>query len=129
MGYLLEKLSTYLAEEGGPDIFIDILPETPDKLICLREFTGFRVLQGEGAIRNVQVLVRSSADNPSWARTKAWGLYNKLKNDEHIIDSREEEEEGFWGMVVINQTPFKMGLDINNRACYGFNLTVGNNDE
>ncbi len=134
MDDLLTKISDFLyrrelIEGEGVDLFIDNIPSTPDQVVCIVEYPGGGPLPGGGAARNFQVSARSSRDNPSWARIKAWQLYNRLCPPELIIDDRYDEYEGYhedylWGVFRARQTPIRLYTDDNGRPTYGFNMIV-----
>ena len=74
MAELLEEIVDYLiansiAVADGTDIFRDYRPDKPDKTITLQEYAGpGAVKYADGAARRFQVSVRSSFDEPGWAK-------------------------------------------------------------
>ena len=131
MSDVLSEIISFLKNEGvvsgeGTDTFIDFRPETPDQVISLFEYPGLgRLNGGVGAVRSVQISVRSPKHDPLWAKNKAWEIYNELCLPEKILDTRSSEyvtQESFWGVIEPRQTPFKILLDDNARTIYGFNI-------
>jgi hypothetical protein len=124
---LLLDIAEFLIEAGlcegdGLDIFRDFIPEEPDSLVALLEYSGSPTLMVDPAShRSVQVTVRDkSADT---ARETALEIY-KL-----FVDKRDETGKihftpNRWGQMYLRQTPFKYKTDGNGRVYYGFNLGV-----
>lgn len=114
-------VSKGLAEGDGIDCFRDFSPEEPDDVIVLYEYTGAPVVNFTEVVhRSVQVTVRStSADS---ARSKALELFQSLevKDTARRVDFTKER----FGQVSLRQPPFKIKLDENHRAVYGFNMGI-----
>lgn len=124
MNPLLLDIATYLASRGlvqgdGIDVFRDFYPEEPDDVVVLYEYKGDEVLPYEDKVnRSVQVAVRSpDADT---ARTKALSIFKALQSETCLIYFTNDR----WGQVYLRQSPFKIKIDENSRAVYGFNIGV-----
>lgn len=120
----LESLN--VVDGDGVDTFRDNMPESPDKAISLIEYDGLGAIpSAEGVVRRFQVGARSSADDPDWAHSKVWSIFNALVTDELVIDTRELVPAGdFWGVLRGVQTPHKTKTDESNRVTYSFNVIV-----
>lgn len=124
MGDLLLDLVTYLQVKGvvgsdGVDVFRDFSPDTPDSVVVLFEYAGTPDSVSEVGVRSTQVMVRDL--NAEQARRKAWDIYNVLNVPKdriiYLTSSR-------WAIILPRQTPFKIGVDEQNRILWGFNLAV-----
>lgn len=126
---LLEAIISYLSTNGALEnlsYYKDAMPETPHKLVAIYEIKGVGPVRGgAGAGRAFQIVARSSSDDPEWAKTIAWSIYEMLSFPDQIFDLRELEEPiDFWGVMAPRQTPFKISVDKNNRTLYGFNVAI-----
>lgn len=121
---IIEYLETAAVVDGdGEDCFRDIMPETPDKAISLQEYGGLgAIASAEGVVRRFQVRVRSTSDDPGWAHSKVWEIFNTLITTDPVVDTRPTNE--FWGVLTAIQTPFKVTTDDSNRVVYGFNVAA-----
>ncbi|MBT9168521.1 MAG: hypothetical protein DDT19_01867 [Syntrophomonadaceae bacterium] len=111
----------------GIDSFRDFMPDAPDKLVVLSEYAGSGTQTGAaGVARSVQVMVRTSRDDPEWAKNKAWEIFNVLDTPgDRILDTREHVARGTrWAVIAARQTPSRIRIDQNARSIYGFNLGV-----
>ena len=129
MSDLLDTIKTYLATDVDlADIpcYLDMRPETPHKLIVLTELPGIGpIVGGGGAHRAFQAAVRSSEDDPEWAKSTVWKIFNMLTAAMGVFDLRELEVPiELWGILEPEQTPFKIAVDKNNRVIYGFNVSI-----
>lgn len=114
-------VSNGLAEGDGEDCFRDFSPEEPDDVIVLYEYAGSPPVDFDEIVhRSVQVTVRSK--DPDVARNKALALYEILHVED--VSKRVDFTESRWGQVSLRQTPFKIKIDENGRAVYGFNMGV-----
>jgi hypothetical protein len=100
----------------GIDTFRDFAPNAPNNLVVLFEYGG---VPGLADVRNVQVMVRNV--DPDAAKQKAWSIFKELDVPEdrilYLTDTR-------WAIIAARQTPFKIGVDENNRILWGFNLAI-----
>jgi hypothetical protein len=131
MADLLLDLIEYLTHKGvvagdAIDCFRDVMPDEPDKVISLYEYSGRGTTTGVGAVdRSVQIVVRSGRDDPDWARVKAWEIFNELDTPEdRVLDTREIYNGTRWAVLYARQTPFKVEVDQSGRVKYGFNMGV-----
>ena len=112
-----------LAQGDGIDCFRDFSPEEPDSIIVLYEYRGSPPVPYDDAgvvHRSVQVTVRDfDADT---ARQKALDLFNSL--DIKDVAKRVDFTPERFAQVSLRQPPFKIKLDDNHRAIYGFNMGV-----
>lgn len=108
-----------LVEGDGVDAFRDFLPEAPDNLVTLYEYSSLPVVNYETAVnRSVQILVRNSNSNS--ARELALEIYKSLYSTSTRIDFTPDR----FAAVYIRQTPFKLRIDESNRTIYCFNIGV-----
>lgn len=123
---LLLDIVTYLTSKGvidgdGIDTFRDFIPETPDYLVAVTEYSGSPAVPYESAAhRSVQVSVRDKSADV--ARSKALEIYKVfLAETENLrIDFTEDR----WGQVSLRQPPFRMKTDTSDRVTYGFNMGI-----
>jgi len=121
---LLLDIVNYFITNGqgtadGVDMFRDYSPEEPSNIIMLYEYPGAGgVYYDDLVARSVQVSVRN--ESASAAQTIAKALYLLLKSATTRIDFSAER----WGLVDLNQPPFKIDEDQNNRITYGFNIGI-----
>lgn len=128
---LLLDIVTYLhskrvIEGDGIDTFRDFVPEMPDNIISITEYSGSPTVPYDAVVhRSVQVTVRNK--NADVARRKALELYKVLKPtaDDCRVDFTPER----WGQVYIRQYPFRMKTDSSDRVTYGFNMGITTNIE
>lgn len=121
---LLLDIVTYLTTNGaiegdGVDTFRDFIPESPDNIVAITEYTGSPIVPHEPAAhRSVQVSVRNlSADA---ARVKANEIFKLFRSENSIIVFTPER----WGQVSLRQPPFRMKTDNADRVTYGFNMGI-----
>lgn len=119
--YLIDK---HVVTADGADAFRDIMPDTPDNVVVLREYQGDPGVYYDTLVnRSVQISVRNvDADT---ARSKALSIYNALYSSNTIVAFTTTR----WGQVHLRQTPFKIMTDLNGRAIYGFNIGVTTTNE
>lgn len=123
---LLLDIVTFLTAKGviegdGIDTFRDFIPEAPDNLVAVTEYSGSPMVPYEpSAHRSVQVSVRNkSADE---ARRKALELFKALQPESE--DNRVDFTPDRWGQVSLRQSPFRMKTDSSDRVTYGFNIGI-----
>lgn len=106
----------------GVDTFRDFIPDAPDSLVALVEYTGSPPVPYELAVhRSVQISARDkSADN---ARSKALEIFEALRGAMNE-DSRIDFTADRWGQVSLRQTPFRLGTDKSDKVTYAFNVGV-----
>lgn len=126
---LLLDIVTFLTaknviEGDGVDTFRDFIPEAPDNLVAVTEYTGSPMVRYEpSAHRSVQVSVRNkSADE---ARKKALEIFESLQPESE--NARVDFTSERWGQVSFRQTPFRMKTDSSDRVTYGFNMGITTN--
>jgi len=124
---LLLDLANYLiikniVTEDGVDIFRDFQPESPDSVVVLTEYGGSAVNPYDDALnRSVQILVRDKVT--STAKQRCIDIFELLKaniNEDRSIDLYNNT----WSQLYLRQSPFKIGIDSNNRAMYVFNVGI-----
>lgn len=126
---MLYELVEYLTQQNvvkgdAKDTYRDYVPDEPDKLVALQEYNGVgSIPAAEGVARRVQIIARSSLEDPDWASTKIWQIFNVLDVPDRIIDTRKEGGN-LWGVFDPLGTPHKMRVDEHARPIYGFNLSV-----
>lgn len=123
---LLLDIVTFLVSKGavegdGIDTFRDFIPETPDNLVAITEYSGSpSVLFDPTAHRSIQVSVRNL--DADMARAKALELYKVLQPTNE--DARLDLTDDRWGQVFLRQPPFRMKTDTSDRVTYGFNIGI-----
>lgn len=123
---LLLDIVTFLTSAGviegdGIDTFRDFIPEMPDNVIAITEYSGNPPVPFDTAVhRSIQVSVRDK--NADAARRKALELFKALqpKSESLRVDFTDER----WGAVSLRQTPFRMKTDSSDRVTYGFNMGI-----
>lgn len=117
---------TYLTSKGviegdGIDTFRDFVPETPDNLVAITEYTGSPPVPYDTVVhRSVQVSVRDkSADT---ARRKALEICKTFLSESE--NRRVDFTENRWGQVCVRQTPYRMKTDNSDRVTYAFNMGI-----
>lgn len=124
MASLLEDIVSFLTEAllvdgDGIDTFRDFVPEGPDSIVVLYEYSGDPVDPLDVIVhRSVQITTRSK--DPYLARTKALAIHDALNVETRIVDFTPTR----WGQVYLRQSPFKIGKDENDRTIYGFNVGI-----
>lgn len=124
---LLLDIVTYLTSKGviagdGIDTFRDFIPETPDSLVAVTEYSGSPAVNYDPAAhRSVQVSVRDK--NADVARSKALEIYKVFLKDKKE-DGRVDFTSERWGQVTLRQSPFRMKTDASDRVTYGFNMGI-----
>lgn len=132
---LLEEIIWYLAKQGvidglNKDAFADHLPDTPEKVVALHEYSGLGpISEAEGAVRSVQVWVRASRDNPEWGKKKCSEIFKLFVGNHRVIDERDGSGRGLWGVFKPFQNPHRVKIDENGRSIYGFNMLVGTGND
>lgn len=122
MNDLLKDFESYFTSldviESGK-FFRDTMPDMPDSLVCVFEYSGQgSIPQIQTANRSIQIAVRDK--NATVAMQKAKQLYGTLITEDGILSLTEVR----WCMVHLRQTPFKIRVDEKGRSYYGFNVGV-----
>lgn len=126
MAALLLDLVNYLAAKSlvagdGVDAFRDFVPEKPDTVVVLSEYTGDPVSVYTSVVhRSVQVRVRSTS--AELARAKCMSICEAFISTSD--DNRIDFSTARWGQVYVRQTPFKLSQDESGRTTYCFNLGI-----
>lgn len=108
-----------LVQNDGVDIFRDTEPDSPDSASLMHEYGGRSPIpQIAGTDRAIQVNCRDLS--ATVAKLQARALYKALETEDGILNLTSQR----WCMIILNQTPFKIKVDIKERVYYGFNLTV-----
>lgn len=125
MSLLLDIINYFVASGictgDGIDCFRDFMPEAPDNVVVLNEYSGDSISPFTTHVhRSVQVVVRGvDADS---ARANAIQICNafRTENEDRRIDFSSES----WGQVYVRQPPFKLSQDERDRVSYCFNLGI-----
>ena len=121
---LLLDIVTFLTANNavagdGIDTFRDFVPEKPDNVVALIEYTGSpKVFYEEATNRSVQVSVRDK--DADVARRKALEIFKLFQSENSIVVFTPDR----WGQVHLRQTPFKSGMDLSDRVTYAFNMGI-----
>lgn len=124
---LLLDIATFLTNNkvvlgDGIDIFRDFIPEEPDNVVALIEYSGDPAIPVDPAVhRSVQISTRNKDAN--LARQKALEVYQVLV--ENMDETRRINfTKSRWGQLYLRQSPFKYRTDENNRTYYCFNMGI-----
>ena len=128
---LLADIITYMIAQGvvsagGTDAFYGTLPNKPDNLVALIEYSGNSAFSANFGNRSIQVNVRNISD--SAASSKIWDVYNLFHSEDieaRIIDLTASR----WAIFSCRQSPFKLKEDEKKRSIYLFNMGVLAHDE
>ena len=116
---VLFLMNNGVVQGDGVDAFRDFTPEAPDSIVALHEYSGDPAVHYDPtAHRSVQVSVRDK--DADVARHKALRIFKLLQSDNLIVQLTPDR----WGQVHLRQTPFKIGVDKNDRVTYGFNVGI-----
>lgn len=121
MADLLSDIKKYLVQKGvkASEIFIDSIPNSPDKAVAIYEYQGSSPLaQIAGVSRSVQIVTRSKSAGE--ARETAISIYRSLKTESSIINFTAER----WAAIHLRQPPFKFKVDESGKTYYSFNMNV-----
>ena len=126
MSYLLPDIIAFWVAAGlvtasGTDIFMDILPDSPDNCVAVREYPGEVSFINNTANRSIQITVRNTSYTT--CRTNIIALYNSIYDPEaevRILDFTATR----WGIVKPRQYPFSLGKDKIKRFIFVFNMGI-----
>lgn len=125
MSDLLLDIVSYLTTSSvvsgdGVDAFRDLMPEKPDNMVVVNEYTNDDSILNIGVgTRNVQLQVRDLTY--SGAKTKCNAIHKLITdNIEHVVDLTSTR----WAIMYPKQTPCKIQIDSANRVIFGFNMSV-----
>ncbi len=120
---LIENIINYLiakecAVAKDTDIFQDFVPDNPDDIIAILEYTGSApAMFTSTSNRSLQVVVRAKTFTA--ARDKSWKIFNTLyREDLHF------NETNLQGLIFMRQTPFKLLVDSASRTTFVFNFSL-----
>lgn len=123
---LLEDIVAYLVGldlvvGDGVDAFRDFLPDEPDNVVCLYEYSSDPVsAYSDVAHRSVQVIVRHKSSAEAQSLSKKLFEAFRMSSGAQRIDFTPTR----WGQVHIRQAPYKIKQDERDRTQYGFNLGI-----
>lgn len=126
MNDLIREIGSLLVSNGiaagiNNDVFLDYRPDTPDNIICIKEYEGFSVSHGVDIHgRKIQILVRNT--NSLQAKSKSKEIFDFLCPDdpECTIDLNDDR----CALIEAMQTPFKLEVDNKNRTVYVCNYSI-----
>jgi hypothetical protein len=125
MPNLLLDVIEHLASKGlvtgdGIDAFRDFMPDSPDNVVVVSEYSGS---PGESALesydRSIQIKVRDI--NYTNCRNKINQIFAVLDNPQERIKDLPNSR---WGVFYAKQTPFKLEVDSSNRTVFVVNFGV-----
>ena len=105
----------------GTDIFLDILPDSPDNCVAIVEYAGETSFINNALNRSIQVRVRNTVR--ATAKSKIIALYEIVYDPEteiRIVDFTATR----WGIVTPRQYPFQLDKDENKRFIFVFNMGI-----
>lgn len=115
-------VSKSVATGDGVDVFRDFMPEEPDSLVALLEYTGDPASPYDTTVhRSVQVVTRDP--DADAARLKAVNVFKALQEAQGY-DGRVDFTSERWGQVYLRQSPFFFKRDENDRTQYAFNIGI-----
>lgn len=104
----------------GTDIFIGIMPETPDACICISDASGLKPeSRYEWEYPGLQVLVRKAEGNYVTAREKII----QIKDCLHGLNNRTINGT-IYKMIVAAHEPLYLGVDGINRPMFSINFEL-----
>ena len=114
---LLNDLKAWVRQSTALPVYFEDKPETPDALVCLREYGGEQVRGLTTHDRSVQVLFRAPAQH---AHDAAWAVYRSLLPEPPVLVNAEG------GKLIVRpkQSPFFLTRDAKGRSTYVFNVAV-----
>jgi hypothetical protein len=117
---LLDVATFLIAQNVCSIVYRDNVPETPDTIISLVEYTGQPLTDGI-VNRSVQLISRhKDADVARQNALKAFkALQGALTEDNKVAFTADR-----WGQVYLRQAPFKLYEDGSSRTCYAFNMGI-----
>jgi len=126
MSYLLSDIVAFwvakeLVTASGTDIFMDILPDSPDNCVAIVEYAGETSFINNALNRSIQVRVRNTVR--ATAKSKIIALYEIVYDPEteiRIVDFTATR----WGIVTPRQYPFQLDKDENKRFIFVFNMGI-----
>jgi len=114
-------ISESLVTTVGTDIFLDILPDSPDNCVVIVEYAGETSFINNALNRSIQVRVRNTVR--ATAKSKIIALYDSVYDPEaevRIIDFTAAR----WGIVSPRQYPYSLTRDENKRFIFVFNMGI-----
>ena len=107
-----------LAEAVDSDIFKDFIPDEPNDIVVVSEYSGTNVVPfANASVRSIQILCR--AKTPSRAREKCWNIFNLFVDLMPITQIGERT-----CVLALRNSPFKMEVYKKNRHSYVFNMGI-----
>lgn len=107
-----------LAEAVDVDIFKDFIPDAPNDIVVVSEYSGSDIHPfANASVRSIQILCR--AKTPSKAREKCWKLFDMFTNKIPMTQIGNHT-----CILALRNSPFKMEVDSKNRHLYVFNMGV-----
>lgn len=125
MSELIKDIQQYLIAGGlavadGVDLFRDKVPDSPDAVIVISEYSGSPMTPGVGAMdRSIQVIVRQ----PTYALAKSisWALFRALTD---AIEPIKNITATRWGIMHARMAPIKLSEDAHTRIQFVFNIGI-----
>lgn len=107
-----------LAEAADVDIFKDFIPENPDDIVVVSEYSSLAVVPfANASVRSIQILCR--AKSASKAREKCWKIF-----DSFLSKLPMTTIGGRTCVLALRNAPFKIEVDKKNRHLYVFNMGI-----
>lgn len=107
-----------LAQAVDVDIFKDFIPDNPDDIVVVSEYSSLQVVAfANASVRSIQIVCRSKSN--SKAREKCWKIFDTFLSRIPITTIG-----GRTCVLAIRNAPFKMEVDKKNRHLYVFNMGV-----
>lgn len=120
---ILEQSSTGIGYSFGTNIFIGILPKSPDKCISVYDTGGNSPAPNyEYYYPTVQVIVRG-ARGGSAAYKDAWDIMELIKQALHGLHS-ETWNGAIYTQILAISDILRLGPDDNNRPLFSLNFSV-----
>lgn len=129
------ELATYLQAAGvgtaATDLFVGMMPPSPDKLVFVAETGGLEPTETMGSNTppawenpTIQIICRGDRPDPSKtpyidARTKARDVWNAL-----TLVANDDLSSTRYFRIHPLQSPFLIGIDESGRPLIGFNCMV-----
>lgn len=111
-----------LVSDDGVDAFRDFIPEKPDSIVVVQEYTGYPAFLYDPSVhRSIQILARDNSADA--ARSKMVAIFKALRDAQSevgVVDFTSTR----WGQVHLRQTPFLLRRDKNDRTYYAINVGI-----
>lgn len=120
------NLATYDTEGADGNVFVELVPDTPDLAVSIVSFGGTHDFAVGETVTEFQVRVRGEAGNPMAAQQLALGLGHHWRTNGFGAPSVWAEGTDAEATVIYAQptVPYLMGWDENGRPEFVFRIRI-----